>query len=234
MKLTIRVAAGQTITFLAGCLYWVMGNSTFQLDPTPPPTASIWSSPFDPSVFDAVQFYNYSFDPGDVGVASSRWEFGDGTGSNETSPSHRYARDGDYDVTLTVGTADGRSASQTRSVQVRTHDVAIASFAVPPKGRVGRSSEITVGVSNSRVPETVQVQLLRNDRNGGWEQVGVGTQSVVVEDRKTTPFVFSYTFTHDDLAAGNVTFQMVATIVGARDAIPGNNTVVSSPVVVTT
>ena len=78
------------------------------------------------------------------------------------------------------------------------------------------------------------MQLLRNDRNGGWEQVGVGTQSVAVKDEKTTPFVFSYTFTQDDLAIGKVTFQMVATIVGARDAIPGDNTVVSLPVVVTT
>ncbi len=206
-----------------------------ELDRTPPPAASIWSRPCDPSIFDNVRFYNYSFDPGEVGIASSHWEFGDGSGSNETSPSHRYAKDGDYDVTLTVGTADGRSASQTRSLQVRTHDVAIASFAVPPKGRVGCSSEITVEISNARLPERVQVQLLRNDRNGGWEQVGVGTQSVAVKDReKTTPFVFSYTFTQDDLAIGKVTFQMVATIVGVRDAVPGDNTVISLPVVVTT
>ena len=113
--------------------------------------------------------------------------------------------------------------------------MAITSVAVPTKGRVGRSSEIAVEVSNARLPARVQVQLLKNDRNGGWEQVAVGTQDIAVQGKqRTTPFAFSYTFTQDDLAVGKVTFQMVATIVGARDAIPGDNTVVSLPVVVTT
>jgi hypothetical protein len=39
----------------------------------------------------------------------------------------------------------------------------------------------------------------------------------------------SYTFTSDDAALGKVTFEAVATIVNARDALPADNTATALP-----
>jgi hypothetical protein len=46
---------------------------------------------------------------------------------------------------------------------------------------------------------------------------------------RTTSFDFSYTFTADDAVAGKVTFKVVATIVGARDAAPADNEAIALP-----
>src|SRR5947208_256037 len=60
--------------------------------------------------------------------------------------------------------------------------------------------------------------------------VGSYQQSVpVYSANRTTTFSFSYTFTNDDAAVGKVTFQAVATIMGARDALPADNTAMASP-----
>jgi hypothetical protein len=50
---------------------------------------------------------------------------------------------------------------------------------------------------------------------------------------RTTNFAFNYTFTPEDAQLGKVSFQAVAAIQGARDAIPADNTFVSLPTRVT-
>jgi N-acetylneuraminic acid mutarotase len=199
-----------------------------------PPQAAFWFSPGDPSVFDTVQFYDQSSDP-DLGmsIVSWSWKFGDGTTSSDTSPSHRYAQDGSYNVTLTVTTSDGRSGSTSQTVEVRTHDVSILWASVTSKGRVGRTSPLQVGIGNVRYPEMVQVDFYKSVPNGS-EYLGSITKSVPVMSKKqTTLFSLNYTFTDADRAAGKVNFQMVATIQGAREAFTGDNTVVTRPTVVT-
>ncbi len=47
-----------------------------------------------------------------------------------------------------------------------------------------------------------------------------------------TPFTFSYLSTPADAAVGAIAFEAVVTIVGAHDAVPGDNRVVSCPTVV--
>ncbi len=61
-----------------------------------------------------VQFASQS--TGDV--AAFMWDFGDGATSNEQNPLHTYAGGGTFTVTLTIGTADGRSDSRTLDVEV--------------------------------------------------------------------------------------------------------------------
>lgn len=46
-------------------------------------------------------------------VTSHVWDFGDGTGSTEASPTHAYLTPGTHDVALTVRTADGREDTRT-------------------------------------------------------------------------------------------------------------------------
>jgi hypothetical protein len=234
-RLTIPVLAGHTYTFLVGGLYGIRGTIGFQLDVAPNPVAAFGTNPGDPSIYDTIQFYDQSYDPGEVGIQSESWKFGDGatTSNPGCCPTHRYTKDGDYRVELDVTTTDGRTASTLQVVHVKTHDVTISKVTAPQQASVGQSRTITVGLTNSRYPETVQVVLLKSVAGGGWQQVGALTQYVPVRGgNRTTSFDFSYTFAPDDATLGKISFEAVATIQGGHDAIPTDNTYISLPTTV--
>jgi PKD repeat protein len=235
--LSVHLNGGTTYYFQAAGLFGGRGSLTFNLFVTPPPSASFFFSPSDPSIFDTVQFTNNSTDPGELGFQPATWDFGDGTSvTTATNPvSHQYAKDGDYTVKLTVTTVDGRTASTSQVVSVKTHDVSIAKFLVPTAASVGQTRTITVGISNSRYPETVQVQLFKSTTIGfSSDPIGTQTQFVpVLAGGRTIAFSINYTFTSDDAALGKVSFEAVATIIGARDALPADNTAISMPTRIT-
>lgn len=198
----------------------------------PPASAGFFFFPFDPSNLDDVQFFSTGFDP--AGFSSQLWAFGDTSTGSGCCVTHRYAADGDYDANLAVTTTDGRTASATQTVHVRTHDIAITKFAAPNVGRVGTSKQLNVVVSNSRYAETVQVAILRSVPGGGFEQVGQLTEGVPGRStRKSTTFSISYTFEPQDATVGKVSFEAVATIISARDANPADNTAIAAPTRVT-
>jgi PKD repeat protein len=71
---------------LAGTTYYIQvgawccdgfGPVTFHLEVAPNPVASFYFYPQDPSVFDAVQFQDNSYDPAGGVVSSWTWAFGD-------------------------------------------------------------------------------------------------------------------------------------------------------------
>lgn len=203
------------------------GTATLLVQPPPPPQANFFSQPFDPSTFDVVQFFDQSFDPGGVGIQTRQWDFGDGATGSGFNPSHRYAADGDYQVSLTVTTFDGRTGSITRTLPVRTHDVAIIRFATPSAGMTGKTSKISVDIRSNRLPETVQVQLFKSVP-GGFQLVATSMQTLPTRNRLTS-VIFSYTFTPDDAAIGKVTFRAVVSIQGGRDALPADNEAIGAP-----
>jgi hypothetical protein len=142
---------------------------------------------------------------------------------------NKFAADGDYRVKLTVTTTDGRTASTTQTVRVRTHDVSIAKMTVPQSASAGQTRSIVVGLSNRRYAETVRIDLYRSTATG-FVQFASSTQSVPVRGgNKTSDFAFNYTFTSDDAMLGKVTFKAVASIVNARDALPTDNEAISLP-----
>jgi PKD repeat protein len=199
-------------------------------DVPPPPNASFNPYPGDPSIYDIVYFENFSYDPGCYWCGMSAvWDLGDGTTSTAWTPSHQYAADGDYTVSLTVTTADGRTGSTTRDLQVRTHDVAITKFTVPQSAKAGQTRSVTVDINNTRYPEQVQVELYKSTIDG-WQWVGSLQLYVPVRpSNRTTSFAFSYTFTAQDAELGRINFRAVANIVNARDALPTNNEAISLP-----
>ena len=229
-SLTIHVDAGTTYYFQVGAVISGGGPMQFQLAQTPPPTAAMFFYPTDPNIYDTLQFYDQSYDPGGVGFSTESWNFGDGATVSGCCPTHKYRADGDYTVKLTVGTPDGRSASTSQVVHVRTHDVAISKFTVPQSASAGQTRQISVGVTDSRYAETVSVQLLASVPGGGFQQVGVLQQQVAARgNSRPTMFTFNYTFTSADAAVGRVTFEVVVTIVGVRDAQPSDNTAIALP-----
>jgi chitodextrinase len=229
-SLTIHVDGGTTYYFQVGAIISGGGPMQFQLVQTPPPTAAMFFYPNDPTIYDTMQFYDQSYDPGGVGFSTESWNFGDGSTVSGCCPAHKYGADGDYTVKLSVGTPDGRSASSSQVVHVRTHDVTLSKLTVPQSASAGQTRQISVGVTNSRYPETVSVQLLVSVPGGGFQQVGVLQQQVAARgNNRPTMFTFNYTFTSADAAVGKVTFETVATIVGARDAQLSDNTVIALP-----
>ncbi len=226
--LTVHMEAGTTYYFLLGTNEnaWV----PFHLQVAEPPYPNFGYYPYDPNMFEAVYFDNYSWDPANVGISSISWDFGDGTTATEPwSPSHRYAVDGDYTVNLTVTTFDGRTASTSQTVHVKTHDVAITKFSAPQSASAGQTRQLVVGLNSKIYPEKVRVELYKSVP-GGYTQFGSLEQNVPVRpSNRTTDFKFSYTFTADDATVGKVTFKAVAWIVDARDALPADNEQIATP-----
>jgi len=68
-------------------------------------------------VTDAVQFTNSSYGPGTL---TYLWDFGDGTTSTQTAPSHVFNKRGNYTVALTVTSSEGctNTSSQNGSINV--------------------------------------------------------------------------------------------------------------------
>ena len=75
-----------------------------------PPAAAFTAEPIYALVGEDVVFTNES--TGDEPLAFL-WDFGDGTTSNERNPTHAYAAEGDYTVTLTVSNALGSDQAST-------------------------------------------------------------------------------------------------------------------------
>ena len=229
--LTLQVSAGTTYYFQVGDLYpWEQGGSMqFRLEVPPPPVAGFDFYPGDPSRYDVVQFSSSSYDPANVGLQAASWNFGDGSTASGNNVSHQYAKDGAYSVTITVTTQDGRTASTTQTVQVRTHDVAIIKVTAPQSANAGQTRAITISVRNKNYPESITIDLYKSVP-GGYVWVGFLTLQVPVSTgNKTTTFSINYTFTAQDAQVGKVTFRAVATIGGARDAFPSDNEGISSP-----
>jgi PKD domain-containing protein len=226
---TFRAQAGQTYYFQVAGSYSQRGVITFNLALTPPPVVQFFYYPGDPSIYDRISFYDQSYDPGNLGFASQVWSFGDGGTASGSGVLHQYAADGDYIVRITDTTPDGRTGSASQTIHVRTHDVAVTKLTVPQSASAGQTRKISVGLSDLRYSEVVQVQLFISTPNG-FVLVGTLTQTCpITGPNKSIPFDFSYTFTKADAQVGSVTFMATATIIGARDALTTNNTVIALP-----
>jgi PKD domain/Bacterial Ig-like domain (group 3)/Carboxypeptidase regulatory-like domain len=70
------------------------------------------------------------------GIASYRWDFGDGTAANGAQVNHLYANVGTFTATLTVTSKDGRTATSTTKVEV---------LAAPAAGKGARVSVVSGG-----------------------------------------------------------------------------------------
>ncbi|WP_367127450.1 PKD domain-containing protein [Saccharothrix sp. HUAS TT1] len=220
----LAVTAGQT--YRVQVAYWSpgAGDTLLELDVAPPLTAHIGLSIPDPSTLDTVSFSDYTHDEAGQPITRTEWDFGDGTAATGRDVDHRFAADGDYVVRMTATSADGRTAATSRTVVVRTHDVRIASFTVPVRGRPGKTKAVEVAVTNQRIPEHATVTLYRSTP-GGFTEIARATQYVPA---RTVAFPFNYTFTPEDAAVGRVTFRAVVTLAaGVRDARPIDNEAVA-------
>jgi PKD repeat protein len=82
------------------------------------PVVKFTVSPRNPSTANTIQLVDCSHDPGRVGIAWRAWDFGDGETSVGPTPVHRYRVAGEYEITLTLATYDGRVGRASRAVGV--------------------------------------------------------------------------------------------------------------------
>lgn len=197
-----------------------------QVMPPPPPTVYLYVYPGDPSAHDTIQFNQWVWDEVGAGVASYRWDFGDGSTSVDPYPTHKFASDGAYTVSLEIVTTDGREASASISLVVATHDVAITKVTAARSASTGQTKPITADLTSRRYTESVTVQLYRGTPSGF---AVVGEKQVTVKAGKSVRVTFNYRFGADDAAIGHVTFRLVASLAGYRDALPADNEALTSP-----
>lgn len=224
--ITLHVESGQTYYFQIGSFFPELGKGSFQLTFPQPPIAGMFFFPSNPSVFDTLQFFDQSFDPGQAGFQSFTWDFGDGTTSTETNPNHKYAADGDYTIEHSATTTDGRIASTSQAIQVRTHDVSATKIETSNSSREGKNETITVTVTNSTAyTESVRVDLYKSVAGGGYEFIGTITQTIPASTKndKDVKFIFQHRFTSSDAAVGKVVFRVVVGIENSNDAFPQDN-----------
>jgi PKD repeat protein len=79
--------------------------------PNQPPTASFSYTPPNPTDLDVITFTDASSDD-DGTVVGWRWAFGDGATSTAQNPTHQYADNGTYHVTLVVTDDDGAASAE--------------------------------------------------------------------------------------------------------------------------
>ncbi|MFI6097593.1 PKD domain-containing protein [Lentzea sp. NPDC051213] len=182
------------------------------------------ASPAPASVYRDVSFNTWAGDPIGRPLVSGTVDLGDGT----TYPAaterfqHRYAKDGEYRITTTGATADGRSGSTVTTLKVETHDVTLAGLSAPATARAGQTKQLKVSVANARYDENVKVTLYRAGPDGYEQEVGHLTQRVPVG---RTDFPFAYTYSAEDAATGKATFRAVAVVTDwdRTDANPDDN-----------
>lgn len=198
----------------------------------PPPVAGFVIEPSEPGAGEPVRLLDLSYDPAGDGIALHAWDFGDGTTSVEARPTHRYARDGAYTVTLHVTALDGRVAVTSTSVAVVTHDVALTRIRAPERARAGDEVTVVVTIESRRGAEIVQIDLFRQRGLGesAWETTGIQTHPI--PSGRAVDVSFAVPFDDEDAKAGHVIFGARATIVGASDAAPEDNEMTASPTIV--
>lgn len=224
--------AGETYYFQAGAIFGEIGSIQVNVEEylPPAPLVSFGYNPSDPSPYDAINFCDNSNDIGGFGFNAYSWDFGDGPiNTNVNCVTHQYAADGDYTVYHEATTIDGRTASTSQVVQVRTHDVWISRISAPQSANSGQTRAVTVYVKNKSYAETVRIELYRSTP-AGLQLIGSYMQFVPARStNRTVAFTFNYTFTPSDASIGKVSFKAIAVIEGARDALPADNEAISSP-----
>ena len=194
----------------------------------PKPAASFVVDPPEPAAGEPVRLLDLSYDPGGGGIALHAWDFGDGETSVEAQPTHRFAVDGLYTVTLHVTAPDGRVGVASTPVTVATHDVAVTRIDAPRHAHAGDEATVVVVVESRHRAEICQVQLLRRRGSHEWESLAIQTRPIPTGGRARVAFRVSF----DDADVGDVTFAAAVTLVGATDASPDDNRLTAAPTAV--
>ncbi len=134
---TYTASGNYTVTFYATSVLGCMGSTTMDVVVYPLPVADIGIEPIDGCMPFTFTFPNVSI-MGDTFF----WDFGDGTTSTLSNPTHTYFIPGDFTVTLTATSVNGCVNVQTNTNLVQVHPQPEAGFFPDPY--ISNVSESTI------------------------------------------------------------------------------------------
>lgn len=227
-----RLVAGTTYHLQLQYSFFSSSRATMVLSEAPPLETEVApTTSGERSIFHDVDFRLYFRNDHEQPI-STEWDFGDGTTlppSTEKQAKHRYTKDGDYTVAVRSTSPDGRVATDTTSVVVRTHDVGITKLTTPSSARAGQQKPISVQVSNTRYLEKDTTVTLYKYGEFGWQEIGVHKLDVPAHPTRKVTFPFAYTFTAEDAVRGKATFRAVVSLpYPSWDALPLDNEAIST------
>ena len=88
--------------------------------PSEPPSNQPPRADFEIDCEDLRCTFTDGSEDNDGRIESRQWDFGDGAGSSQRNPSHRYSSAGRYDVVLTVTDDEGAEDTRTRTAEVES------------------------------------------------------------------------------------------------------------------
>jgi PKD repeat protein len=115
------------VTSIFGCV----DSITVPINIQPPPSVNFDANKYKGCKPLCVDFYDYSFSATDS-IKTWNWTFGDGTGSNQQSPSHCYPDPGTYTVSLNIATAQGCTQRFTWTDMIWVYPFPTAAFDPSP------------------------------------------------------------------------------------------------------
>ncbi|MFD9700162.1 hypothetical protein [Lentzea sp. NPDC059081] len=192
--------------------------------------------PEQPGVFDEVRFGIEPGDPAGRWLRGGEIHFGDGTSAplraseGVSQVLHRYAADGEYEITISGYTTDGRSGTTTQKLKVETHDVTVSNLVAPATAKLRETTTVEASLTTNRYDENVVVELLRRKATGYWEVVGTETLPLAKDGMAVVPF--TYTITREDELLGKATLKARVRLAGHEDNHPVDNERVVETIVV--
>ncbi len=161
-------------------------------------------------------------------IASYHWDFGDGSSSTQTDPSHTYASAGGYPVTLKVTDAGGLSDTTTQTVHVGSQASGIAFVGSAQAQRNATSETVTVPSGVTAGDSLVLVTTVASDTvtasaPAGWTQAGRTTS------KGTTSTVWQRVATGGD-AGSSVKLSYSATAKSTVSLLAYSGTSTTAPV----
>lgn len=199
------------------------------------PSAHISFTPGAPSTQRDVEFTGTSADT-DGQVVSYFWEFGDGFTSSAQNPTHRYAEDGTYTVTLTVTDDRGGVQSTTQMLVVSTKKInvvrTIDTFLPTDITLPGETFRVTLEIEinalingmgvneniNESIPEGWTITPISN-AGARFKELNTPTKELqwvfleVLEPGATRTVIYDVTVPHEMLQQGVFVFKGIVTSV---------------------
>ena len=178
------------------------------------PTASFTFTPASPTAFEDVIFTSTSTAAPGSAIATTSWNFGDGTSASGPVVTHRFAS-GAYTVTLTVTDTNGFSVSSLQTVNVGTGNVPTAFFTISPSTGNMTNQPIFFNASSS-TPGTGR-RIVRYDWDFG---TGATASGVLVSKSFDQAGSFNVTLTVTDDVGQFDTFTSAVTIAANATSTP--------------
>ena len=199
-----------------------------------PPVAQA-GGPYSGNEGSMVQFDgSQSSDPAGAPLTSFQWNFGDGATGDGAKPSHRYADNGSYTVTLTVAAANGLTSTATTMAMISNVAPTVAAITAPVDPvEVDASVVATASFTDFGILDTHTASIDWGDGMSSSATVteanGSGSASGSHAYAAAGVYTLTLTVTDKDGGVGQSVFQFVVVFNPFGGFVTGGGWIISPP-----